>query len=167
MDSSDAVWYLTDENNQPIGPFTAEVIREWCIGGRVHGGSQCWREDQVEWRPMSDMEQFRDVLPIQDVPAAGIDDIGKAFGKLFHATKRKARATSLNMTVHKHEKRRRELLAELGRRFYESGMNTLAEAPYAELVLLMQMEDRAIAELRAQIEALDEPVQPGPAQEAS
>ena len=169
MNENEALWYLPGKDDQPRGPYTTDQIMQWCQTGQLDGATLCWRQGMDNWQPLTNLEPFREVVPAKVEPAAatdvaevakrGMKEIRKAFGKAVSATKRKARTTSLRLSVSQHEKRKQQILYELGKMFYEGGSDLLAQSPYSDKTQLVKAEEQAIQQLHQQIEALEKPKQ--------
>jgi hypothetical protein len=158
------IWFIPDETGQPVGPYCAEQITEWLITARIPQTTLCWREGMEDWRPLSQVQPFCDVLPdtyhapkIDEAEVQRFDDLGKIFGKAVNLTKKKAKIVSLKMSIGRHEKRQQELLFELGKMLYEkeNGSQMLTQLPYVEKVCQIRAEDESIHALRKEIEAIE------------
>ena len=167
MSETESTWYLPGTDNQPAGPYPTHQVAQWLQSGEVAGATLAWREGMADWRPLAEIEEFREIalkstLVVRDAQESGIQDLGKAFDKVLSATKRKARAASLRLSIRRHEKRKDQGLLELGRLFYEHGGDLLSEAPYADQVGKVRDQDETIQQLREQSEALEKPAQASP-----
>jgi len=165
MEESKAVWYLPGEGDQPTGPFTTDQVLEKCRTGQLHGATLCWQQGMPHWRPLAEVEPFREALPpkiantthVADVAKRGMKEIGKAFGKAMTTARKKAKITSLKLSISQHEKRKRQILYELGKLLYESSSDLLSESPYTEKVQLAKAQEQTILQLHQQIDALEKP----------
>jgi hypothetical protein len=164
MSESQAVWYLPGPDNQPTGPHTANQVLELYREGKVGRGTLCWQEGMEDWSPLSQVQQFYEILP--DVsPAADTDeeetqehdDLGGMFGKAVSLTKKKAKIISLKMSIGKHEKRKHQILFELGKMLYEKEGDSeiLNRSPYIEKIQQIGAQDKSIQALQKEIEAVE------------
>lgn len=72
MDDASKVWFLAN-GDKKVGPLTAARIIERIATGKVPSHARAWREGMIEWKAVSEIEEFQ-VLPTI-VPGAtdGID----------------------------------------------------------------------------------------------
>jgi len=160
MKDDGAVWYLPGQSGQPAGPFTTEDVLAKCKAGELSGATFCWCDGMDGWKPLVEVEPFSGVFAgTGEGPAQGLDDLGRAFGRAIDFTKRKARIASLRVTIGRHEKRRQQLLCELGEMVYrrERQIDLLSQEPYAGKLRQIKAEDESIGSLRRQIETVDKP----------
>jgi hypothetical protein len=116
---------------------------------------------------LADVEPFHEVVTaksetakkVADAAKRGLEEVGKAVGKAAGAAKRKAKTTSLRLSVSRHQRRKRQIVCELGKLLYESDDELLSQSPYAEKVQLAKAQEQAMQELRQQIDALEKPTQ--------
>jgi hypothetical protein len=164
MNENQAVWYLPGPDNQPTGPHTTEQVQQWCREGKLNRNTLCWRDGMNNWVPLADVQAFLEVLPPIIYPVAEaepdaqeFDDISKVFGKAMSLTKRKAKTVSLKMSINKHEKRKSQVLLELGKMLYEkeSDSELLKQSPYIEKINQAGAEDESIQQLRKEIETIE------------
>ena len=164
MSGNRAVWYLPGPDNQPTGPYTIDQVLELFREGKIERGTLCWQEGMNDWSPLSQVQQFYEILP--DVsPAADttgaetqeLDDLGKMFGKAVSLTKKKAKIVSLKMSIGKYEKRKHQILFELGKMLYEKESNSemLSQSPYIEKIQQARAQDKSIQALHKEIEAIE------------
>ena len=164
MSGNKAVWYLPGPDNQPTGPYTVDQVLELYREGKIERGTLCWQEGMGDWSPLSQVQQFYEILP--EVSAAAdtagaqtqeLDDLGRMFGKAVSLTKKKAKIVSLKMTIGKHEKRKHQLLFELGKMVYdkEGDSEILGRSPYIEKVQQARAQDKSIQELHKEIEVIE------------
>ncbi len=164
MTTEEAVWYLAGQDQQPTGPFAAADVLGRCKDGALAGTTLCWCEGMEGWRPLAEVEPFSEVfagvpgeaVPEQTAPQ-GFDDLGRAFSKAMSLTRRKAKAVSLKMSISRQEKRRQQLLSELGEMVYthESDIERLSQEPYADKVQQIRAEDASIESLRRDLERIE------------
>ena len=171
MSGNKAVWHLPGPDNQPTGPYTVDQVLELYREGKIERGTLCWQEGMDDWSPLSQVQQFYEILP--DVsPAADttkaetqeLDDLGKMFGKAVSVTRKKAKIVSLKMSIGKHEKHKHQILFELGKMVYEkeSKSEMLSQSPYIEKIQQAREQDKSIQKLHKEIEAIENtgPVNP-------
>ena len=167
MSETDAIWYLRDEGGEPRGPHTADEILQLCRKGQLDRATLCRQEGSTDWHPLADVEPFREVVAaksetakkVADAAKRGLEEVGKAVSKAVSTAKKKAKTTSLRLSVKQHERHKRKILYEVGKLLYESDSEVLSQSPYAEKVQLAKAEEKAIEELREQIDALKRPQQ--------
>lgn len=163
MSEEEAKWYLPGRDQQPAGPYTATDVLERCQEGTVTGATLCWCEGMDGWRPLAEVEPFCAALAGapgeagQGQAAQGLDDLGRAFSKAMSLTRKKAKAVSLRVSISRHEKRRQQLLSELGEMVYthEDSREMLAREPYAERLQRIRAEDASIESLRRDLERVE------------
>jgi hypothetical protein len=164
MNEKETVWYLPGGDNQPAGPYTTDQIIQWCRSGQLDGKILCWSEGMDDWRPLAETATFSNIFvesefSNQDGQATDqeIENLGQAFNKALSFTKKKAKIVSLKMAINKHEKRKQQILFELGKMLYERESNNeiLTQSPYIEKIYQARAEDESIQELRKEIEALE------------
>lgn len=164
MSESQAVWYLPGSDNQPTGPHTTDQVLELYREGKLNRGTLCWREGMDDWKPLSQVQHFYEILPdtspatdTAEAETQELDDLGKMFGKAISLTKKKAKIVSLKMSIGKHEKRKHQTLFELGKMLYEneSGSEMLSKSPYVEKIQQARAQDESIRVLRKEIEAIN------------
>ena len=70
--SSEDLWYVRGEGNQPAGPFSSEELLESWRAGRLHADTICWREGMTQWLPLGRVEPFASTVGSANVgqPAA-------------------------------------------------------------------------------------------------
>ena len=164
MSGNKAVWYLPGPDNQPTGPHTIDQVLELYREGKIDRGTLCWQEGMDDWSPLSQVQQFYEILP--DVSAGAdtagmetqeLDDLGKMFGKAVSLTRKKAKIVSLKMSIGKHEKRKHQFLFELGKMVYEKEGDSeiLGQSPYVEKIQQARAQDKSIQELHKEIEAIE------------
>ena len=164
MSGNKAVWYLPGPDNQPTGPHTIDQVLELYREGKIERGTLCWQEGMDDWSPLSQVQQFYEILP--EVSAAAdtagaetqeLDDLGKMFGKAVSLTKKKAKIVSLKMSIGKHEKHKHQILFELGKMLYEkeSESEMLSQSPYIEKIQQARAQDKSIYELHKEIEVIE------------
>jgi predicted Zn finger-like uncharacterized protein len=61
-----AIWHVAIGKEQK-GPFTAGEIKERARRGEINGETFVWREGLGDWKPLSDVAEFTDLLPATDV----------------------------------------------------------------------------------------------------
>jgi len=165
MEESNAVWYLPGQDNQPKGPYTTEQLLEQFRTGQLDGATLCWRKGMPDWKPLAEVEPFNEVVPIEaagrtdvsDKAKRAIQGIGNVFGRAVSATKKKAKTTSLKLSINQHQKRKHQILFELGNALYErdSDSEMLSQSPYVEKIQQARAEDESIQQIRQQIEAME------------
>jgi hypothetical protein len=158
MTEEEAVWYLPGRDQQPTGPFAAADVLERCHEGTVTGATLCWCEGMDGWRPLAEVEPFQEALT--GAPGAagqGLDDLGRAFSKAVSLTRKKAKVVSLKVSISRHERRKQQLLSELGELVYkhESDIELLAQEPYVQKLEQVRAEDTAIESLHRDIERIE------------
>jgi len=164
MSGNQAVWYLPGPDNQPTGPHTIDQVLDLYREGKIDRGTLCWQEGMGDWSPLSQVQQFYEILPDVSLAAdtAGVetqelDDLGKMFGKALSLTKKKAKIVSLKMSIGKYEKRKHQILFELGKMLYEneSDNEMLSQSPYIEKIQQARTQDKSIQALHKEIEAIE------------
>lgn len=169
MNEDAAVWFLAGDNNQPQGPYRTADVLNALRQGQLRAGGLCWKDGMPGWQSLADVPPFSEVA----AQAASGDGgqvnlhadslaLGKAVSRMVGLTQMKAKTMSLKMTINSHEKRRGQLLAELGDMLYkrESDIGLLSQEPYAEKVRQVKFEDQSIESLRQQIERMKGTVGP-------
>jgi len=163
MSESQAVWYLPGSDNQPTGPHTTDQVLELYREGKLNRGTLCWREGMDDWKPLSQVQHFYEILPVTspatdtaEAETQELDDLGKMFGKAVSLTKKKAKIVSLKMSIGKHEKRKHQILFELGKMLYEkeSDSEMLTQSPYADKIHHAKAQDESMQAMREEIEAI-------------
>jgi hypothetical protein len=161
---NNAIWYIPGESGQPDGPYTADQISEWLRTARIPHTTLCWREGMDNWIPLSQVQPFCEISPDWSAAAdaaagetQGFDNLGKMFGKAVSRTKKKAKIVSLKMSIGKHEKRKHQILFELGKMLYEkeSDSEMLTQSPYADKIHHAKAQDESIQAIREEIETLE------------
>jgi hypothetical protein len=159
MTDDAAIWYLPGESGQAVGPFATADVLARCRAGELSGAVLCWRQGMPDWMPLAEVEPFSELTGglAGDPAGQGFDDLGKAFGRAIDFTKRKAKIASLRVTIGKHEKRREQLFAELGRMVYrqQGQAEFLSQEPYADTARQIRVDDESIESLRRQIESIE------------
>lgn len=164
MSESQAVWYVPGSDNQPTGPHTTDQVLELYREGKLDRGTLCWQEGMDDWTPLSQVQHFYEILPdtshatdTAETETQEFDDLGKMFGKAVSLTKKKAKIVSLKMTIGKHEKRKHQILFELGKLLYEkeSDSEMLTQSPYADKINRAKAQDESIQALREKIEVIE------------
>ena len=61
-----AVWHLAIGKDQK-GPFTAAEVKDRARRGEINGDTFIWREGLGDWKPLSDVSEFADIVPGTDV----------------------------------------------------------------------------------------------------
>ena len=64
---ADAVWYVGKEGQQK-GPFTDEDVRGMMSRGELAAADLVWKEGMAEWQPLSQVEDFAEVLATAPPP---------------------------------------------------------------------------------------------------
>jgi len=157
MSDAAIAWYVPTPDGQPSGPHSTDVIVAACRQGQYTPETLCWRDGYAEWVPLGQIEEFRDLFTAS---RSELGDLGKGLGRMFDATKKKARGAAVWMAIRRHEKQREHILLELGRLFCESGGELLTQAPYAEVTRRVRAEEQSLAELRTQLDELWRPTPP-------
>ncbi len=161
MTENQAVWYLPGSDNQPTGPHTTDQVLELYREGKLNRGTFCWQEGMDDWKPLSQVQHFYEILPdtsasidTAEAEVQGFDDLGKMFGKAVSLTKKKAKIVSLKMSIGKQEKRKNQILFELGKMLYEkeSDSEMLSQSPYSEKIQQAREQDKSIQALSEEIE---------------
>jgi hypothetical protein len=164
MNGNQAAWYLPGPDNQPTGPYTIDQVLELCRKGKIERGTLCWQEGMDGWSPLSQVQQFYEILPdispVADTAGTEtqeLDDLGKMFGKAVSLTKKKAKIVSLKRSIGKHEKRKHQILFELGNMLYEKEGDSeiLGQSPYVEKIQQARAQEKSIQALRKEIEAIE------------
>jgi len=163
MSANQAVWYLPGSDNQPTGPHTTDQVLKLYREGRLNRGALCWQEGMDDWKPLSQVQYFYEILP-DTSPAADtaeaetreLDDLGNMFGKAVNLTKKNAKIVSLKISIGKYEKRKHQILFELGKILYEKEGDSemLSQSPYVEKIQQARGQDEAIQALHKEIEAI-------------
>lgn len=60
-------WYVA-LNNQQLGPFPLEILRQMASRGNLGPATLVWRSDLPGWRPASSLPAFSDFWPLQVTP---------------------------------------------------------------------------------------------------
>jgi hypothetical protein len=163
-DMNNMIWYIPDEAGQPAGPYSTEKISEWLTAAQIPRTTLCWREGMDDWRPLSQVRPFCEILPDRfpstneaGAEAQGFDDLGKMFGKAVNLTKKKAKIVSLKMSIGKHEKCKHQILFELGKMLYEKEGDSeiLSQSPYIEKIQQARAQDKSIQTLHKEIETIE------------
>ena len=158
------IWYIPDEAGQPAGPYSADQISEWLTADQIPQTTLCWQEGMDDWRPLSEVQPFCEVLPdtypatdTTEAETQGFDGLGKMFGKAVSLTKKKAKIVSLKMSIGKHEKRKHQILFELGKMLYEkeSDSEMLTQSPYADKIHHAKAQDESMQVMRKEIEKIE------------
>ena len=165
MDETSTIWYLPNETNQPRGPYSTNQVLEWCRKGEVTPDTLCWCEGMETWQPLQETAPFAEAVrpeaKTDTGEAAGrrIDEIGKVFGRALSATKRKAQATSLKLSMAQHIKKKHKILYQLGNLLYEQDKDheLLQQQSYREIVNQIRQVDRQIEQFHEKIKALGHP----------
>jgi len=171
MSENQTVWYLPGSDDQPTGPHTTDQVLELYREGKLNRGTLCWREGMYDWKPLSQVQHFYEILPdtspATDTAAAEtqeLDDLGKMFGKAISLTKKKAKIVSLKMSIGKYEKRKHQILFELGNMLYEKEIDSeiLSQSPYVEKIQQARAQDESIQEQRKELKGIEKtgPVNP-------
>lgn len=164
MSVNQAVWYLPGSDNQPTGPHTTDQVLELYREGKLDRSTLCWQEGMDDWKPLSQVQHFYEILPdtspasdTAEAETQELDDLGKMFGKAVSLTKKKAKIVSLKMSIGKHDKRKHQILFELGKMLYEkeSDNEMLSQSPYIEKIQQVRAQDKSIQVLRKEIEAIE------------
>ena len=164
MSENQAVWYLPGSDNQPTGPHTTEQVLKLYREGKLNRGTLCWQEGMDDWTPLSQVQHFYEILPdtspatdTAEAETQGFDDLGRMFGKAVSLTKKKAKIVSLKMSIGKHEKRKNQILFELGKMLYEkeSDSEMLTQSPYADKIHHAKAQDESMQAMREEIEAIE------------
>jgi hypothetical protein len=159
MKGDEVIWYLTGENGQTTGPFATEDVLARCRTGDLGATVFCWRDVMDGWKSLAEVEPFSRVFfrLADEGVVQGLDGIENLFNKAINFTKRKAMTTSLHVAVGKHERRRQQLLGELGEVVYRCRheLNLLSREPYAEKLHQIKVEDDHVESLRRQIESIE------------
>ena len=61
MDDANKVWFLAN-GDKKVGPLSAARIVERIATGKVPSHARAWREGMIEWKAVSEIEEFQ-VLP--------------------------------------------------------------------------------------------------------
>jgi hypothetical protein len=158
MSQGEAVWYLPGENQQPAGPFATDDVLARYRAGDITGATLCWCDGMDGWRPLAEVEPFSGALAGATGGAGqGLEELGKTFSKALDFTKRKAKLASLHVVVVKHERRRQQLLSELGEMLYRraSEVALFSQAPYADKLAEVKQVDQLLGSLRDQIACVE------------
>ena len=164
MSENQAVWYLPGPDNQPEGPHTTDLVLELCREGKLNKDTLCWREGMDNWRPLLQVKPFCEIFHDLSTSTATatketqeLDSLGRMLGKAVSLTKKKAKIASLKMSIGKYEKRKQELLFELGKMLYEkeSDNEMLSKSPYVEKIQQAKAQDKSIQALHKEIEAIE------------
>ena len=160
MNEDTTVWFLAGDDNQPKGPYRTAEVLDALTQGKLDAGNLCWKEGMPEWRPLSQVEPFSEAPLPTTIADKGPEtaNLGRAFSKVVGLTRKTAKTVSLKVTIGGHEKRRQQLLSELGEMLYkrEADIALLSQEPYAEKLRQIQREDQSIEALRRQIESIEQ-----------
>ena len=58
MSDQSASWYIRGTDDQPAGPFTAQLLIRTLRDGKVDANTVCWREGMPVWVRLKDVEPF-------------------------------------------------------------------------------------------------------------
>ncbi|KAK4785184.1 hypothetical protein SAY86_001873 [Trapa natans] len=61
--SVESGWYILDQNQESIGPYSSSEIRQHFLNGYVSEGTLVWCQDAGEWKPISSIPELLTGLP--------------------------------------------------------------------------------------------------------
>ncbi|MFO7870517.1 MAG: DUF4339 domain-containing protein [Kiritimatiellia bacterium] len=65
MNPEERIWHITvPQTGGTQGPYTGAEILQWISDGRIGGGNYLWREGWENWKPLAEVDELAEKLPV-------------------------------------------------------------------------------------------------------
>ncbi len=169
-------WYVVPEGSERLGPMPEEEVQDLIRRRKVWPVSLCWHSGMTEWRPMGEVDEFRDLFvevsreppptgEPGDGPTADDDPLQRGWDAvrgMFRRGKdevvRTKRTAELLLKLRSLRNECNNVLARIGRGVHEEGGAFLENTDHEPLFREVERLDEEVAAAEAELAELKQGV---------